>query len=685
VIAHTLRSTVAQEINGPDNTAALLTSKHPKRSMRLASISLALSTVLAVAATVLFTSPLDALQAGAPAPVDIVAVSDADGLVTVRWADVDDDRRRYFVVRWRDQRTGVTTYADYRLRSVEDAWARPGFTFDPSQDRHSYTLPPGTAATDVSVRYGAGSRRSLWSDWVPVSDGIPDWDLTWTNDELTASWLDGPHSEQVSRYVLWYRPVGDTGAGTFVNARLAQTITLPVDSPDYEVRLRVVYRHLGKTARSEWKTPATPPPQIEDLRELCEPGGDVYRKIGATAPYAEDRIPIESQVWFFPTEAGQSGESFGHAHLLTCAPHRVPEANGTAVITSRFMDLDLHIQAHLDSAVRQDGTPMDQPRPDLRVEVPRIELRGRTDNIRDVLVDRFELGDGLFLECEAGASCESTVHLRSGVEDFQSTIDPSTGHTVTVGPAVELFNSPRATATFNPNVPERDNRKRGFTSDGFKQLRIAAIHEVYLDGENVASKRAILRTPFDFAPTDAPIGAEEGWVNRTINYRENFTETSGWLIESSRDGAGGYATIGTTAPLPTQPLTGPTWTLPLRVEADPCTNNCAVERMPVTTYRGWIDPAFHAGTPCVIANDPNESGDPRWCLAFEGTVPAALANVDGGFEQPIDIDISGLSPGAHRLVLTVEQPMVDSETAILEPGWRSTLSGLLVVRFVVDG
>lgn len=424
--------------------------------------------------------------------------------------------------------------------------------------------------------------------------------------------------------------------------------------------------------KGAWPAAWTPVSENVDPRNVspslldeCRPGGSIFELIGATAPYAEDRMPIESQVWFFPTPLDEQlaldrGDtpadlhSFGHAHLMTCAPVPTSADGQSHLVTTPELELDVRILAHLNPARLLEGGPMPTVDANVRVEISQIEIRARSETWRDVLVDRFTFDEPLLTCTAADAVCSTTVQLRGAQ-------------------AIDLFDSG---VVANPN-----DRQMGFTTWGNKELRIAAVHDVYVDDRRVALKRAIARVPFELAEGFDPAVTDERDVWTTLDAaatagRVIVTESSGWLIEPSRDGAGGYATVGIEGLLPTAPVpAGSSFDLPLSFAADPCSARCAIGEMPLSSYHVFIDPAFHI-TDCG-------------CRVDTGFIGGDVAN------ESVTIDTGGLTPGLHRVVVAVEQPMrefVQPERfhrprfpeINFAPQWKGTLTGLLVVFFVVE-
>jgi hypothetical protein len=360
-----------------------------------------------------------------------------------------------------------------------------------------------------------------------------------------------------------------------------------------------------------------------DLRDLC-PG------------YAQARIPVEAQAWWFPTadDAGgdATGLSFGHSHMKACVP-TITDGN---TVGSDQLPMDLTITVHTGM-----GIP-DVPS-NAVVKVSEIEIRGRNDQTRDVLVDEFT---GSYLTCAAGQTCTITVPL-----------------------TIDLFDSPR--------ICQCASYKHGLTSPGLKQIRLSAFSDIYVGGKKVDRMRAGLRVPINFDPQPRPVDPD--WSNTVKNYTDD-TESAGWFIKASKDGAGGYATARYTQPIPTAARPGDgSWTLPLEFEPDPCPLNCAVARMPITGYEVRLDPDIHHDIPGQI-------------LAQESWAPTS-----GTVRRTPTVQWSYLAPGLHKLVVIVHQPMVDGQLVTkatksyslgsafdVPTDDESTLQGALVLYFLVN-
>ncbi len=633
-------------------------SPHRQTSIRRNVIVMRFLAIVLVAVTGATIHPWSSAQALTPGPEDVVAyLSSDDGAITIGWPSQGSDTTIY-PIRWTSG--GATFYT--RLKPIGECDSDGSNCFDPGASRHYFTLPstdPTIEQVGVRAIDGSGD-KSDWTD-VAVTNGQPvSIELAQSGSSLRVSWSDPfQGAEPITRYALKYRVVGRSAA-EYISVKptdgvLDESVEIPTNGDQIEVQLRTVFDNLAKTSFTEWYTLA--PDSITDLRDECRPGGAVYQEIGATGTYPEDRIPMESQVWFFPTDESEGGEdtgqSFGHAHLTTCVPHQM--SGDSDVVRSQTLNLDIRIQAHLQAASHLDkATQIKSPPAGTKVRVPMVEIRGKTNNRKDVLVDQLTADDGYLLECEVGSAEPCVTQVRF---------------------AVDLHNS-EAAQEARANPSPNNEFKWGFTSNGSKQLRVAAIHEVVVSGQKVAQMRAIIRSPFDFELADSPNG---DWFD-PVDVRTNDPESSGWLIQSSKDGAGGYATVGLRNPIQTSPVpTDRDWELDLHVEADPCVTNCAVDRMPILRYHGFIDPAFHGPAPCP---DRGDGADPvTGCRAFTGAVGATL--LDGKVSVPAEA-LAGLEPGVHRLVLAAEQPMVDSDEYNIAQEWESTLTGLLVLRFVVE-
>ena len=299
---------------------------------------------------------------------------------------------------------GENVFSHDRLKPV----GRPA-----SDGRYSLTIPASEGvAVGTTVGVKAGETNERVSDWidVEVTNGLPDdVRVVSSGSGLEVSWLKNSlvGDEQVRRNVAWYRPAGG-GMRTWVRLELdvngdsgRLAATLPGLGDDVEIQVRAVYTYLGRSPVGPWirpeqapeppaPDPAPEPPAPEPpapapeppapagpLTDECRPGGGVFEAIGAT-PYDEVRVPLETHVWFFPTDesAGGSstGEGLGHAHLLTCVPAWEVDSRGRVVsgfnpISGQALQLDLRIQAHLDEAKRLTGDRMKPPPDDIAVRI----------------------------------------------------------------------------------------------------------------------------------------------------------------------------------------------------------------------------------------------------------------------------------------------------------------------------
>ena len=626
--------------------------------------------------------------------------------IEVSW-DHADNVREYFL-RWEeDGEVQTDPFKDYTVD--DDARVR-------------YTLRgEGVDITSIEVKFRQrnGEPNSDWAQAVVASDGVPDnLTVTRTGNQLAVTWEQDPLTQEreIDRYQLWYKTPSTLGSGTFQLARGtgSDTIELPANSHGnaYRVRIRAVYEGEYRSDFSQWvdveaveSPPATQDSESTDshpadphatdsgpdghaeeptvprvlptggTESLCTPGQTLFDNLdGPASGYDEARIPLESHVWFFPTRHNNPrGQSFGHAHLLSCVPFPISE--GGEAVNSGTLDMDIQVQVHLADAVDLAGDPMLAASDDVRVIVREIEIRGLDqDGGGDVLVDRI-FAD----EIEGCTGSEGALRTQAALQEACSFVNCTTDspHGACIDSvelrgehAVQLRNSDRLTG------------KPGLEHDGSKQLRVAAVHEVYVGTELVAEMRAIGRAPFDL-----DVAGNGSSDDRDANEFRNIFESSGWLIESSRDGAGGYATAGLRSQLIDPVAAGSTVNLDLRFEADPCSRLCAVEQMPLADYAVFLDPDFH-GPGCT-----DELPDCRLFSSIDGD-PAPTSPIHNVRDAEITIP-ADLEPGHHQLVIAVEQPMISGQQTSdrndrvsgiyrVPTEWSSTLTGLLIVHFVVE-
>ena len=289
-------------------------------------------------------------------------------------------------------------------------WSRSGIA-DYTVQLEALTSEPGpaitTAPTDQAVSEGNDATFSV----VATGEGT-----------VTYQWLrDGESISGATNatYTLANAAAADSGAVFTVRVSDASS-TIISD----EAVLTVVPGHGAG-------------PFAGDLTDQCRPDGDptvdnVYDRIGATGIYPEDRIPLETNVWFFPTkddggpDPASAGDAeitanFGHGHLLTCVPH---EALGDAsVITNKLMDLDFEIQSHLQGAKKLDDDRDLEPANDVEVRIDEIQIRG----VNGTGGGDFLMASGpQFFDnpdvCPPGESC---VFQRSITVDLSTSITPN--------------------------------------------------------------------------------------------------------------------------------------------------------------------------------------------------------------------------------------------------------------------
>jgi hypothetical protein len=356
------------------------------------------------------------------------------------------------------------------------------------------------------------------------------------------------------------------------------------------------------------------------LFDQCAAGGAWHDTFASDATYAEPRIQLEAQEWFFPLGA-QPGMSAGHTHLETCVP--------VGAVSGSDLRFDLRLRLHLGQNI---------PAPDAStvVKINEVEIRGKNSFGRDVLVDQFVLPAGQsFLTCAAGNLCETTLH-------FDGRALGSTG-----GPLVDLHDSPR--------IPRAAFYQHGFTNLGRnKQLRLTAFGNVYVNGDQVMRTRAGLRTPFDLTTCIQEAGFD---CNSWQGYTDD-TEGTGWFGQGN-DEEGAYASVRYDKPLPTTPFAaGSTWEVPLKFAADPC-DRCPIRNVPIVGYDLFVDPSFHTApaTP-VVARE------------FSARISYAATE---------RVPLTGLTPGLHRLVIILRQPVIGTSAE-----YSSTNHGILVIPFLVS-
>lgn len=672
-----------------------LSQRLSRRRLRLplAVLAAALLGLLSLAA--LATGPeAGALQLTERDVVAISGIADQDGddsidQVHVSWLPISDESPSY-VIKWKPQGSSVRYQPTDTL--VLDG-ARHSFTF-------TEAITGGDQVLWVEIKQ-ADAGPGNWSNRADAIEGqVVDVQTELQNDggvmfqwqpSLVASQAGAENA--VERYAAFGRNAEDPDTVQYIG-KAEKTDLVPDNeflltadiAPDFdEVFIRAIYWDGDVKAETGWV-----PVPSGSLTDECREGGTVYDKIGASGEYDEPRIPLETQVWFFPTEESEggtdTGKSFGHAHLLTCVPHL--DLGEGSTIEQHTLDLDLEVVMHLNAAQRQNTGIMNTPPDDIGVRVNAIEIRGRTVNWTDILVHRLELPE--LPACTLGTTCKQQISLSS-------------------------------TGTYAPvQLVHADGQ--GFTSNGVKELRIAAIHDVYRTDvsatQPVASMRGIMRFPFAL-DVDQFDGAGSDDV-------DPVTESAGWLIEEDRNGAGGYATVavdqrgadGTAFQLPIQALPADEdWVIPIYAVADPCVRNCQVDFMPVRRLWAFIDPHFHdhdgrcldgTNSTCKIARwdidaPPAPTSDP----CAPATAPDRFAIPEPApYAENLVIsatELAVLERGVvHKLVLSVEQPMVSGQPGTIdlsdgvgaydrgcnpdigiEEDWQSTLSGLLVIRFIV--
>ncbi len=380
---------------------------------------------------------------------------------------------------------------------------------------------------------------------------------------------------------------------------------------------------------------------------------------------------LEVQSWWFPTEDDIStaeAEAFGHAHVRGCVPYGQD-------LTSDTMPLTLTFTSHLGAAHDLEAAPSDT-----EVLLREVEIRGKNGApvYRDILVDRFtSASDDGYLSCTpADGTCTKTNWSRN----------------------IDLVKSRRIA---NDDCGQGNNNHHcGFVSNGNnKQIRVAPLFEIFRSGEKVAEMRPILRFPVNLDLSQLDNGKPNAnW--RTPSSYSNDLEGVSWFVKRPERGVGGYANVSYTDALPAN-LNAMSSTagwgavngdhrLPLKFISNPCTNNCLVKNMPIGRAQVFLDPNFHDDIPDVpiLTNDH------------------ALTNTNYTWSPkllwPIDPETGqrSLSPGDHKLVITIRQPTVqcgrfafptspgvDCSARPRLPNWpaidEATNTGVLIIPFSV--
>lgn len=220
--------------------------------------------------------------------------------------------------------------------------------------------------------------------------------------------------------------------------------------------------------------------------------------------------------------------------------------------------------------------------------------------------------------------------------------------------------------------------------------------------EFFASTRAIARSPITLGLPGLN-GTNDLWTPELVNQVETSadqgftglrpqftTESSGWLIQvNPGQRAGGYATVGLDQFVDVNPV-GDNLQLKLRLEADPCTNSCARERMPINRVSVFVDPQIHTNHQTfegvICPNHPDGDLGCRTQVELGVDDRSDVIDAENGIHYAtttVDIDTTDLEPGVHVALIAVEMPMLDYEDEITDE-FNSTLTGLLVHRFIVD-
>jgi len=622
--------------------------------------------------------------AQAQTPKDVVAIVDKDSKVQVSWEN-SDSNVVFYLIRSRSNtgnpekhyvcRDGIQNIPRW-LESKCD----PTANFDTNTSRVRYTINSADldfVQINAARSAGNGFEYSGYSTRANVSEGLP-LDLTAerSGNSLTVDWQPNPDTagEKIKKYVLWIKPKKWSNGRRIGDIGIEPGLPIPLNPNEIDhtlqVKIQAIYETDGirtATAISDnWidETGSVVDPLAGDLTDQCRPDlnynpnhnpnphkPNVHTLIKADGEYAETRIPLETHVWFFPTEESKggidSGESFGHAHLLTCVPHAA--LGEESVVTDGKLTLDIYIQAHLNSAIKIDGEPLDAVE-NVHVKVNNIEIRGVNGKGGDILVDTIALNTPMV--CRSGESCEHIQRIE-----------------------VDLAN--------------------GFTDNGLKQLRIAARHDIHSNatGKKIAQMRSILRHPVELntSALDVPLEPPRFRI-------PTITESSGWLIEDKK-GAGGYATIGLNkfglnsernlveGMLPIAPISrNDMLVFELRVEADPCVRLCNEDRMPLTNLWGFINPVMHASHGDMNHDDRNsicKDGTNDGCRIYFNELQKGPDGPKDSYYKTVHVNIMHLESGPHTIMFAVEQPMIDVGVHTIDTDFQSTLTGLLLVRFVV--
>ena len=127
-------------------------------------------------------------------------------------------------------------------------------------------------------------------------------------------------------------------------------------------------------------------------------------------------------------------------------------------------------------------------------------------------------------------------------------------------------------------------------------------------------------------------------------------------------------------------------TFTIRANAGECIRLCGEDQVQLDNLRAFINHTIHTmghghGSEVICPEQNNNDG----CMAFN-TVPLAdlpAGNTNQRYFITRNIDISHLESGVHEILFAVEQPMKNSTEYPIEEEFLSSLTGLLVVRFIV--
>jgi len=429
-----------------------------------------------------------------------------------------------------------------------------------------------------------------------------------------------------------------------------------------------------------------------------------------TTGYDETRILIQAQAWWFPTpEDGggiADGQSHGHQHLTTCIPAWDTEITGNGTIPFHLL-----VNIHLDDGV--PSTLKSAMPTDIVVGVPKIELRGVEDGGGDLLIDQFTNfpDQSTKLQCSYGESCTFKFQFHGAYQASAVTcVEDNPTQTTCTGPKFKIKGSSRI------------GDQPGFTKDGIKQLRIAAISSVRAPSSTVkAQMRAIIRHPLRIDL--------DGNTQYVDSNRKELEAVGWWVNKDNPDppneaGAGGYAAVKIDwtngwpdiASLIDPVVPGTSFTLPgpMRIKADPCISQCKADNREMSGFRIYVNPEFHKTTfyefgnslkkyVCFKHDTPGtiECVDRRESPNFPSATSVATEEdgVGGGADYTLtngqrtftlpplcsESKVQGcMMGGLNRIVVLGRQPMQRTNDSQVPAEDRSTLTGGFVLYVVVE-